>query len=143
MKGKHLKLQSYFFSCNNEDYSEVTKTASIIIIYHNEAFSVLVRMLHGIFKRTPEKLLHEIIMYDDYSESHLSIESALKDYATGKGWSKIKFVAAKERQGLIRAKTLAAREATGDILVILDSHCEVNQKWLEPLLKVVQNDPKT
>ncbi|CAD5213301.1 unnamed protein product [Bursaphelenchus okinawaensis] len=129
--------------CEKVDYSDVSKTASIIIIYHNEALSVLVRMINGIFDRTPENLLQEIILFDDYSESHLSIEESLKEYAEFHKWSKVKFLAATERQGLIRAKTLAAREATGDVVVVLDSHCEVNERWLEPLLKVIQEDRKT
>lgn len=101
-------------------------------------------MLNGIFKRTPAHLIHEVILYDDDSETHLKIETDLKAYASSHpDWSKVKFMAATQREGLIRAKTLAMREATGDVLVVLDSHCEVNKRWLEPLLKVVQEDRTT
>nr|XP_060489442.1 inactive polypeptide N-acetylgalactosaminyltransferase-like protein 5 isoform X3 [Panthera onca] len=31
---------------------------------------------------------------------------------------------------------------SGDILVFLDSHCEVNKVWLEPLLHAIAKDPK-
>lgn len=42
--------------------------ASIVLIYHNEALSVLIRMIESILKRTPSALLHEIVLLDDYSD---------------------------------------------------------------------------
>lgn len=37
------------------------------------------------------------------------------------------------RSGLIRARTYGADNATGDILVFLDSHCEASDGWYEPI----------
>lgn len=44
------------------------------------------------------------------------------------------------RHGLIRAKLAGARAATGDIIVFLDSHCEANHGWLEPIVQRISDE---
>ncbi len=39
----------------------------------------------------------------------------------------VKMVVSPKRLGLIKARMLGARSATGDVLVFLDSHCEATQ----------------
>lgn len=58
-------------------------------------------------------------------------ESAVK--SGGGGWS--------DRSSPLR-KVLASRTAKGDVLVFLDSHCEVSPGWLEPLLAPIEENPK-
>jgi len=106
-------------------------SSSVIICFHNEAWSALLRTVHSVLDRTPPELLHEIILVDDAStQEHLQekLEKYISEYPA------IKLVRAKERTGLIRARLLGAARASGKVLTYLDSHCECSEGWLEPLL---------
>ena len=50
-------------------YSGNLPSASVIIVFHNEAFTTLVRSVHSVLDYTPPELLTEIIVVDDASIS--------------------------------------------------------------------------
>lgn len=99
-------------------------TASVIIIFTNEAWSVLIRTIWSVINRSPSYLLKEIILVDDFS-SYSELKSDLDKYCYYYFKNLVRIIRTKQREGLIRARIMGAKEATGDVIVFLDSHCEV------------------
>lgn len=55
--------------CQARTYdSHSLPSTSVIIVFHNEAWSVLVRTVWSVINRTPKHLLKEILMVDDASD---------------------------------------------------------------------------
>ncbi|XP_020281572.1 putative polypeptide N-acetylgalactosaminyltransferase 9 isoform X1 [Pseudomyrmex gracilis] len=113
---------------------------AVIICFHNEAWSVLLRTVHSVLDRSPEHLIEEIILVDDFSDMpHLKRQ--LEDYMMN--YPKVRIIRANKREGLIRARLLGAAAAKAPVLTYLDSHCECTEGWLEPLLDRIARDPTT
>uniref|UniRef100_UPI00358FE439 polypeptide N-acetylgalactosaminyltransferase 16 isoform X2 n=1 Tax=Myxine glutinosa TaxID=7769 RepID=UPI00358FE439 len=119
--------------CSTLNYSEDLPPASIIITFHNEARSTLLRTIRSVLNRSPSALLAEIILIDDYSAeaSDCQLLTALP---------KVTCFRNMKREGLIRSRVRGSEMARAGVLTFLDSHCEVNKGWLEPLLQRVKDD---
>lgn len=121
-------------------YLEDLPQTSVVICFHNEAWSVLLRTVHSVLDRSPPHLIKEIVLVDDFSDMpHLMQQ--LDDYMSS--LPKVRIVRAPRREGLIRARLLGARYVTAPVLTYLDSHCECTEGWLEPLLDRIARNKTT
>lgn len=110
--------------CKDLTYDPSLPTASVIIIFTNEAWSPLIRTIWSVINRSSGKYLKEILLIDDFSD-RVDLQGKLEWYIEKELPPIVKLVRLKERQGLIRARLAGAREAKGDVIIFLDSHCEV------------------
>lgn len=121
--------------CTLQEYAADLPTASVIICFYNEHLTTLLRSVSTVLQRTPSRHLHEIILIDDFSELpdlQLPLEQQLE--AMNNASQTIRLLRNTKREGLIRSRVYGARNATGNVLIFLDSHIEVNVGWSEPLL---------
>ena len=130
-------LKNFFFfipiRCKQLQYLKHLPTTSVIIIYHNEYLSVLLRTVHSVYNRTPHKLLHEILLINDGSTKGELYEQ-LFTYVQQNFDERVKIHNLPERRGLIVARMEGVRKSKGEVLMFMDAHMEVETNWLPPLL---------
>ncbi|KAK2164939.1 hypothetical protein LSH36_57g04092 [Paralvinella palmiformis] len=128
--------------CKKKKYLEILPNASVVIPFHNEHWTTLLRSAHSLLNRSPPHLLHEVILVDDFSSKEF-LKKQLDDHVAVNYGGKVKVVHADKREGLIRTRLLGAKVATGQVIIFLDSHVEANVNWLPPLLEPIAYDYRT
>eukprot|EP00066_Takifugu_rubripes_P028876 XP_011618142.1 PREDICTED: polypeptide N-acetylgalactosaminyltransferase 16 [Takifugu rubripes] len=115
--GERAIRDTRHYRCASMSYDAELPSTSIIITFHNEARSTLLRTVKSVLMRSPPSLVQEIILIDDFSSDRNV-----------------------RREGLIRSRVRGANAASASILTFLDSHCEVNTDWLQPMIQRVKED---
>lgn len=96
-------------ACQLKEYPKRLPTTSVIIIFHNEPWSTLLRTVWSIINRTPRELLEEIILVDDVSNLEY-LKEPLEHYIESLP-GKIRLIRTAKREGLIRARIMGAKKA--------------------------------
>lgn len=110
-------LDTRLEECKHWDYPDNLPSTSVIIVFHNEGWSVLLRTVHSVLNRTPKYLLKEILLVDDFSDKE-NLKSDLESYIEQFN-GKVRLIRNTEREGLIRTRSRGAQEATGEVIVFL------------------------
>ncbi|KAK6306819.1 hypothetical protein J4Q44_G00219670 [Coregonus suidteri] len=121
------------YRCASVNYDANLPPTSIIITFHNEARSTLLRTIKSVLMRSPPSLIQEIILIDDFSTDP-------EDCQLLSQIPKVRCLRNDRREGLIRSRVRGAGAASAAILTFLDSHCEVNTDWLQPMIQRVKED---
>uniref|UniRef100_A0A672SKP8 Polypeptide N-acetylgalactosaminyltransferase n=1 Tax=Sinocyclocheilus grahami TaxID=75366 RepID=A0A672SKP8_SINGR len=127
--------------CKTKVYLDDLPRTSVVIVFHNEAWTTLLRTVHSVIDRSPRHLLEEIVLVDDASERDF-LKRQLEQYVQ-KLEVPVRVIRMEQRSGLIRARLKGASISTGQVITFLDAHCECTTGWLEPLLARIKLDKKT
>ncbi|XP_054475925.1 probable polypeptide N-acetylgalactosaminyltransferase 8 [Anoplopoma fimbria] len=129
--------------CLKKSYPKDLPNLGVVLIYLNEALSIIKRAMRSIIDRTSKDLLKEIILVDDNS-SNDDLKGDLDAYVTmiKKQNPSLHIIRVRhnEQQGLAYARVSGWRAATADVVAILDAHIEVHEMWAEPLLTQIKGD---
>ncbi|KAM6896125.1 putative polypeptide N-acetylgalactosaminyltransferase 8 [Lycodopsis pacificus] len=128
--------------CAEKKYPEDLPSISVVLIYLDEALSIIKRAIRSLIDKTPARLLKEIILVDDHS-SNEDLKEKLDDYISSIHEERpglVKKVRHSEQLGLTQARLSGWRVAVGDVVAILDAHIEVHVQWAEPLLARIKED---
>lgn len=127
--------------CKEKLYLADLPTAAVVVPFHNEHWTTLLRTAVSAHNRSPKHLLKEIILVDDASTKEF-LGRQLDEYLAAH-LPIARVVRLPERWGLIRARLEGAKHATADVLIFLDSHTECTTNWLPPLLDPIARNYKT
>ncbi|KAJ8784242.1 hypothetical protein J1605_008393, partial [Eschrichtius robustus] len=136
-----INIQKPMQKCKTKVYPDELPNTSVVIVFHNEAWSTLLRTVYSVINRSPHYLLSEVILVDDASERDF-LKLTLDNYVENLEVP-VKIIRMEERSGLIRARLRGAAASKGQVITFLDAHCECTLGWLEPLLARIKEDRKT
>ncbi|VUZ57592.1 unnamed protein product, partial [Hymenolepis diminuta] len=102
-------------------------SVSVIFVAHNEQEIILNNTIESLLENTPNNLLKEIIVVDDFSNPKI-------DFKSSTFYVQVSLIRNRERQGLIRSRLIGANLASGKVLIFSDSHIKFEPNWLESLL---------
>lgn len=124
--------------CRYWDYPEDLPTTSVVVVFHNEGLSVVVRTVHSVVNRSPRQFLKEVVLVDDFSDKE-NLKDELEAYiAQNFPKGLVRLLRNQQREGLIRSRSYGAEQSRGDVVLFLDAHCEVGLNWLPPLLAPIR-----
>ncbi|XP_062237132.1 probable polypeptide N-acetylgalactosaminyltransferase 8 [Platichthys flesus] len=111
--------------CLTKTYAKDLPSLGVVLIYLNEARSVIKRALRSIIDLTPKSILKEMILVDDGS-SHEDLKGDLDAYVEslkrGNPTLNVTRVRHRKQRGLASARVAGWRAATAEVVAIPDEH---------------------
>ena len=127
-------------------------TVSVIITTQNEPDNWISITVESILARTPPNLLVEVIVVDDNGiPGHHGLPPNIRKNVDETEWDylrslspKVKVIQHDNREGCGRSRLTGAKVATGEVLMFVDSHIEMESStWYHHLAIPIVENPRT
>ncbi|XP_032833913.2 polypeptide N-acetylgalactosaminyltransferase 18-like [Petromyzon marinus] len=129
--------------CSTKKYPSELPALSLVLIFYNEAVSILLRAVTSAVRNTPHHLLSEVILIDDCSTlGDLQEQFKARIAALDRKYPEvsIRIVRHATQRGLSASRVTGIRAATGPVVAVMDAHVEFPVGWAEPILARIQED---
>ena len=129
--------------CKNITYPRSETKISVVLNFHNELLSLVLRSVYSVLIAIPAHNFHEIILIDDGSNltqffDLLEIKPITDSFSVS-----VKYFRFQENKGLVYSRRFGCKSASGDVVLVLDSHVEINPGFIEPLLSITDKSYNT
>ena len=128
--------------CDNITYPGSSSTVSVVINFHNEVLSLLLRSIYTVLAAIPPENLREVILVDDASNFSSYPDLKRVEPLVSQFTVSVRYFRFERNRGLIYCRLFAVKKARGDAVLVLDSHVEMRQGFLEPLLDITDRNYK-
>lgn len=125
--------------CKRKVYSRNLPPLSVVVIFRDEWWSILLRTVYSVLEMSPPELIHEIILVDDGSTDK-DLITRVKIHV--ENVEKLKLVQNEKPLGLMMARQTGINAVTSELFAVMDGHMEVGPGWLEPLIDRLVQVPK-
>jgi len=111
----------------------------------NQSKKIAVVILNWNGKSLLEKFLPAVVAYSDSAQIYVADNASTDDSVLflQKEYPNIKIVRNSENFGFAKGYNMALKEVNEPYLVLLNSDVEVTKNWLNSILEVFENEPKT
>ncbi|XP_045165365.2 polypeptide N-acetylgalactosaminyltransferase 13-like [Mercenaria mercenaria] len=140
MIGLHRKLPDMRPSeCKHKVYPDNLPPITVVIIFRDEWYSILLRTVYSVLETSPPHLIYEIILVDDGSTND-DLISCIKMHV--QNVDKLTLVQNERPLGLMMARQTGINAVRSELFAVMDGHMEVGPGWLEPLIYRLVQNPK-
>ena len=107
--------------------------------------STAVVILNWNGRRLLEQFLPSVIRFSEGANIYVADNASTDDSVVfvQENFPQVKIIQNKENGGFAKGYNDALSGLTEDIFVLLNSDVEVSKNWLEPILEIFKNQPKT
>ncbi|KAL5249017.1 hypothetical protein ACHWQZ_G018012 [Mnemiopsis leidyi] len=101
--------------CVGITYKNSETKVSVVINFHNELLSLLLRSIISVLKSIPKKNFHELILIDDGSNLDQHFDLLEVEPLVSLWTVKVKYIRFEENRGLIYSRRFGCQVASGDV----------------------------